>query len=262
MNWTIPIRRETMMSTMFAEPVVMTTETAFPADPLIAPEVLDAEANEFNYRPVPALVPASGAFVLLSISAFIWDVLVLVPVVSFGLSLMAVRQIRRSPGEWSGLTAALVFAVLSFFAMSGSISLHAYNYVTELPTGFERVSFARDISDRGFIVRDGQTTVPPEVQELSGKPVFVKGFMYPEQQTVGLTRFVLCKDSGDCCFGGQPKPTDMIVVEMVPGKTINYRAGLVSVAGVFEARPTVDTSGVNPVYRVTAERFGGAMTSY
>ncbi len=240
----------------------MTTEIATPTDVTPVPDVAGMELNEFNYRPVPALVPVSGAFVLLSVAAFIWDVLVLVPVVSLGLSVMALRQILRSPREWSGLTAATVFAVLSFIAAIGSVSLHAFNYATELPKGYERVSFARDISERGFIVRDGQTSVPPEVQELSGKPVFVKGFMYPENQTVGLTRFVLCKDSGDCCFGGQPKPTDMIVVEMAPGKTVNFRAGLVAVAGLFEARPTVDASGINPVYRVTADRFGGAMTSY
>lgn len=241
----------------------MTTEiAASPTDVSSGSDLQEAELNEFSYRPVPALVPVSGAFVLLSIAAFIWDVLVLVPVVSLGLSLMAWRQIRRNPHEWSGATAATVFAALSLIAVIGSVSLHAYNYTTELPTGYERVSFARDISERGFIVKDGQTSVPPEVQELSGKPVFVKGFMYPEQQTVGLTRFVLCKDSGDCCFGGQPKPTDMIVIEMAPGKTVNFRAGLVAVAGLFEARPTVDASGINPVYRVTADRFGGAMTSY
>jgi hypothetical protein len=150
MNWTIPARRETIMSTMFAEPVAMTTEIATPTDATLAPDVAGAELNEFNYRPVPALVPVSGAFVLLSVAAFIWDVLVLVPVVSLGLSVMALRQIRRSPREWSGLTAATMFAVLSGAAAVGSVALHAYNYATELPAGFERVSFARDISERGL----------------------------------------------------------------------------------------------------------------
>ena len=51
-------------------------------------------------------------------------------------------------------------------------------------------------------------------KELDGKKVFIKGYMYPSSQMTGIREFVLCRDNGTCCFGGQPRLTDMIRVKL------------------------------------------------
>lgn len=221
-----------------------------------------AEVNEFNYRPVPPLVPVSGAFALLSLTAFIWDVMIVVPVIGVVLALLAVRQIRRSAGMLSGAVAATAFAGMMGAAAVTAGAFHAYTFATELPPGYERVSFVYDIAEKGFVVNNGQPGIHPDVQKLDHQPVFLKGFMYPEKQLRGLTRFVLCKDSGQCCFGGQPKQTDMIQVVMAEGLMVNYRPGLIAVAGEFEIHPTLDESGLNPVYRLTGKLVSPAKTTY
>ncbi len=219
--------------------------------------------NEFNYRPVPPLVPISAAFVLLSPLAFVWDTMAILPLVGAILAIMAWRQIRRSKGAYTGTTMATLCAMLLMTTTVGAMSFHAYNFATELPDGFQRVSFPMDISAKGFVNVDGEVKVHPDVEKLEGQPVFLKGFMYPTRQTTGLTSFVLCKDSGDCCFGGQPKQTDMIFVEMEEGQTAEYHQGqLVSIAGEFHARPSIDETGLNPVYRIDAKLFGPAKTTY
>lgn len=217
---------------------------------------------EFEYRPVPPLVPVSLAFAFLSLSALLWDVLLVVPVVGLVLSLIAVWQVRRSEGQYGGLRLATVSAWANPLVAAAAIGFHTYNYATELPEGFKRVNFSMDIAAKGLVYQDGQVQVDPAVKELDGQAVFLKGFMYPTQQTKGLTSFVLCKDQGQCCFGGNPKITDMIYVEMVPGKTVNYRPGLVAVAGQFRIHPTVDATGLNPVYKLETSYFSPAKTAY
>jgi len=218
--------------------------------------------NEFNYRPVPPLVPISAAFVLLSPLAFVWDTMAILPLVGAILALMAWRQIRRSQGAYTGATMATFCAALLLTTTVSAMGFHAYNFATELPDGFQRVSFPMDISAKGFVTVEGTVKVHPDVEKLEGQPVFLKGFMYPTKQTQGLTSFLLCKDSGDCCFGGQPKQTDMIFVELEEGQTAEFRQGLVAIAGEFHARPTIDETGLNPVYRIDAKVFGPAKTGY
>lgn len=218
--------------------------------------------NEFNYRPMPPLVPISAGFVFLSPLAFVWDTMTVIPLIGAVLGLIAWRKIRSSAGEYSGGKLAGFCAVILLTTTVAAAGFHTYNFATELPEGYQRVSFPNDISNKGFVTVDGQTKVHPDVEQLAGKPVFLKGFMYPTKQTQGLKSFLLCKDSGDCCFGGQPKQSDMIFVEMQDGQTADFRTGLVAVAGLFEARPTLDETGLNPVYKIDAKMFGPAKTGY
>ncbi|MDP1796312.1 MAG: DUF3299 domain-containing protein, partial [Planctomycetaceae bacterium] len=186
----------------------------------------------------------------------------ILPLMGAILAFIALRKIRRSNGDYSGGKLALICCVVLMATTVSAAGFHAYNFATELPEGYQRVSFPMEISAKGFMTVEGLSKVHPDVEKFAGQPIFTKGFMYPTKQTTGLTSFLLCKDSGDCCFGGQPKQTDMIFVQMAEGQTADFRAGLVAVAGEFQARPTVDETGLNPVYRIDAKIFGPAKTGY
>ena len=136
-------------------------------------------------------------------------------------------------------------------------AMHVHSFVTEVPPGFERVSFKADISQKGFTNQGGFLGIHPDVQKLVNQKVMIKGYMYPSKMMDGLTSFVLCVDSGDCCFGGQPKTSDMILVHMKNGTSARFQQGLVAVSGVFHAEPRVDD-----VYQLDCEFFGPAKTWY
>ena len=51
---------------------------------------------------------------------------------------------------------------------------------------------------------------------------------------------MLLKDSKECCFGGKPAVRDQVGCLMTGGKTINYMAGRVSVAGTFRINPNYE----------------------
>lgn len=218
--------------------------------------------RDFEYRPVPALVSVAGAFAFFSLTAFIMDWLILVPVIGMLLAGVALWQIRRAAGAYGGGTMAWVLLGVMALELTGAASLFAYSFATEVPDGFRRVSFVNDISQYELKTVNGQLQIPEPVQQLDAQPVFLKGYMYPTRENFGLERFVLCKDMGQCCFGGTPKATDMIVIEMDKSQRADYTTGLVYVAGTFRTHADVGAAGLNPVYKLDCSHFGAAKTSY
>ena len=232
----------------------MTTE------PLSRIEFVD---DGFHYRPMPPLVPISMAFVCLSMLAGLSDLLLIVPLVGIVMAFIAYYQISRSQGELSGGPLALTSLVLMLLIFIAFASLHLHSYATEVPVGYSRVNFNQDISQKGFPAENGQAGIHPDVAKLADQPIYLKGYMFPFRETRGLKSFVLCKDSGDCCFGGQPKPTDMILINMQEGQTVNYHdKQLVGVAGTLRIEPKYDESGLMPVYQLDCQHFAPAKTWY
>jgi hypothetical protein len=68
--------------------------------------------------------------------------------------------------------------------------------------------------------------------------VLLKGYMYPGSQQNGILQFLLVRDQGDCCFGGNPKITDRVLVQLQDTKSIAFSPRLTKIAGRFEVRPT------------------------
>ena len=85
---------------------------------------------------------------------------------------------------------------------------------------------------------DPPTAVPDSALEMSGRDVLLKGYMYPGKQQQGITQFLLVRDQGDCCFGGNPKITDRVLVTINEPKGISFSSRLRKIAGRFVVKPT------------------------
>jgi hypothetical protein len=48
---------------------------------------------------------------------------------------------------------------------------------------------------------------------------------------------VLVRDRGDCCYGGNPKITDQIVVTLDSALRFDYDLRMLKLAGTFHVRP-------------------------
>ena len=116
----------------------------------------------------------------------------------------------------------------------GGLSYRAYVYATELPPGFARLAYA----DLQPAPGDPPTAVPETALQMDGHDVLLKGYMYPGKQQRGITQFLLVRDQGDCCFGGNPKITDRVLVTLVEPQSIDFTARLRKIAGRFAVRPT------------------------
>ena len=231
-------------------------------------EQMPAETNgtrgEFDYRPLPPLAAVTAVLGVISLLALITEFALPFAVLGIVLGILAKRQISRSNGDYSGIWMVRGGLVLCALCLSGGSAFHAYVYATEVPEGFTRFSFVSDISKKGFSEIDGRLDFHPDVKLLDGQKIFLKGYMYPDGRAEGLRQFILCKDSGECCFGGKPALTDMIFINIPDGvPPARYYEGLVAVAGIFLIAPDLRRAGeLRPAYRIDASHFELARKLY
>ena len=151
--------------------------------------------------------------------------------VALVLGIAGGRTIRRYPTEYTGVRLAR-FGLYGglLFLIAGSASA-AFTYTTEVPDGYIRTGFWELQPDP----EQPEYPVPPRAAQLNGQPVFIKGYMHPGVASMGkVNHFILVPDMGTCCFGGQPKPTDMIEVVVKEGKErLAYSPRRIKLAGTF-----------------------------
>ena len=68
--------------------------------------------------------------------------------------------------------------------------------------------------------------------------MFIKGYMRPPSgKKKRLKNFIMVGDFGDCCFGGNPKITEVIAVKISSDDTVDYSYGLRRIGGTFRLNP-------------------------
>jgi hypothetical protein len=193
----------------------------------------DAVGDE-SYRALSGVTVAAAVLALLSPLAFIDWWLAVVPLFGLVLGAVALRDIAGRPAELTGRGITLAAVAASAVLLVGGLSYRAYVYATELPPGFARLAYA----DLQPAPGDPPTAVPETALQMDGRDVLLKGYMYPGKQQRGITQFLLVRDQGDCCFGGNPKITDRVLVTLVEPQSIDFTARLRKIAGRFAVRPT------------------------
>lgn len=222
-----------------------------------------AAPNEFDYRPVPPLAVISLITAILGMTGWLTEFALPLAMMGCILSMLSLRGFQRNPGEFTGKILPTIGLGLSVLCLLGGSALHAYTYSTELPEGYRRVNFTADISKKGFVTIENGTSFHDDVKELDGQKIFIKGFMYPEGKVDGIRRFLLVRDSGTCCFGGQPALNDMIHVTLkddAPGA--KYYESMVAVAGVFKLGDLRRAGSLTPAYELEATQVGLAKKKY
>jgi hypothetical protein len=74
------------------------------------------------------------------------------------------------------------------------------------------------------------------INQLDGKLVRIRGYMYPTNQQSGLKQFVLVRDNQECCFGKGAALFDCMIVEMIGDATAEFSVVPIAVEGVFTIR--------------------------
>ena len=204
-----------------------------------------SEAEYELYRSLSKAAVVSLILALLSITVVLFPPLLILPLAGMLMGFTALANIRRFPKELTGegLAKAGIAMSAMFFFMGGAG--HTYVYLTEVPDGYQRVTWPvlQPTKERPDL------PVSPEALELDGKQVFIKGYVHPAVEGMGpIRKFVLVPDMGTCCFGGQPKLTDMIEVTLM-NDTIRYNTQRQKLGGSLN----VDTrkkpvSGLDGVY--------------
>ena len=174
----------------------------------------------------------------------------MIPLLGLTTGSIALRRIHLNSAELTGKKFAWAGIAASALFFCGGWSFLSYSYVKELPPGYERLSYAQLQPDPDV---PGQV-YPPDVVNYDGHRVFIKGYVYPGKQTSGIKQFVLCRDNGDCCFGGQPRLTDRIMVNLEGPLALEYSTRLRHLAGTFHVEPGRAVDGLGgAIYHLEAD---------
>ena len=216
---------------------------------------LSSQEEEYlRYRSISAQAVVALILAIVSLTAIFFVGLVFLPLIGIIVGLLALRTIRQRPDELTGGGMAATAVAICVLSAVASISWSAWVYVTELPDGYERIGYAelQPVEETGL-------PVSKRSLELNGQRVFVKGYIYPDDRGARVRQFVLVPDLGTCCFGGQPKLTDMIEVTLKEPLATGYSMIQKKLGGTLY----VDTrlkpvSGLNGVYyRLEADYLDG-----
>ena len=201
--------------------------------------------NEFQYRTISKAAVASIAFAVLGLGAFVFQAFVLLPVLAIGFGIVALIEIRKYPAEVTGKLAAQIGLGCGVLIAAGSIAMHTYVFMTEVPDGYERMAF-------NDLRLNKRTKLPfsEKSQKLDGTKVFLKGYVRPGDKRTNLTNFILVGDFGDCCFGGNPKITEIVAVNIISDDLIDHSYFLRKIGGTFRLNPNAREIGEDGIPRV------------
>lgn len=192
------------------------------------PSGKDQPDNELHYRSVSKSGAAGAILAGLGLMYLLSSVLIVLPLAGLALSLIGLSNIRRLPDELTGRSLARIGLGLSAAVLIGGTSWHAFIYMTEVPEGYDRISFR--------MLKDNEKTALPwgeQAEELDGKKVFLKGWVRPGNRKNNLKDFILVGDLGSCCFGGSPKITDVVAISIQGDERISYSWRMRKIAGTF-----------------------------
>ena len=138
-------------------------------------------------------------------------------------------NIRKYPDELVGKLAARIGSLICAVCFIGAVSWHAYVWFTEVPEGYQRISFSLLNADPKSGIDFSEDAV-----ELDGKKVFVRGYVRPGKKRNKLKKFILVGDFGSCCYGGSPDIWDIVAVNIKTDKTVDYGYGRRKIGGKFK----------------------------
>lgn len=187
-----------------------------------------------DYRSPSQYAIAAAVLAVLSPIAFFDWWLAAVPIIAILLGLIGWRQVASRPDVLTGLPLAISGAAFASCTLAGSLTWLSIQYAAELPEGYSRIDYSLLQPAEG----EPPTAVPESATAVDGKLVLLKGYMYPGKEQRGIAEFLLVRDQGDCCFGGNPKITDRVLVRLSDRQGIDFTPRLVKIAGRFAVRPT------------------------
>lgn len=230
--------------------------------------VEDATGEEFEYRPLSTAAIASVVFGVVSSLTFLAAnnslqaclMLCPIPIVGLICGLVALKRFRELPHQLSGFRAAVAGTVMSALGLVGGVSYAGYVHATEVPPGYQRISFYDLRPDE--VELKGNEAVPRDIAALDEQQVFIKGYMRPGSHVSktgtpvrsNVSRFMLVRDSNECCFGdiSTVKYFDKLEVELKPSLLTDYSSGLFRVAGKLKIIPA-GKRDLDPVYQLEAD---------
>lgn len=122
--------------------------------------------------------------------------------------------------------------------------------LTALEMTFDDIKFEMGKTDRF-----DKSMLTPQIEQLFGQKIRIRGYILPTMRQRGLKEFVLVRDNLECCFGAGAALFDCILIQMTEGKTAEYTIRPVSVEGTFRFQEFIGPDNRHlAIFRLEAEK--------
>ena len=217
-------------------------------------EFVTTESSHSEYERYRALsVSAVAALVmgvmslptLLGVLADASATILIVPLLGTLVGFIALRRLKRHGDELMGHRLAKIGMICSVTTLLLGSGISQYRYATEVPEGYQRVSFL----ELQPVMGRPDIPVSPTALELHGKKIFVKGYVLSDDRSFELKQFVIVPDMMQCCFGGNPKLTDMIQITITTDERVRFSLTRRKFGGILRVDPQFkDRSGMQGIH--------------
>jgi hypothetical protein len=179
-----------------------------------------------------------------------------IPVLGMFFALRSWGRIKREPDQYTGSMLALAGFALSLVFLVGGVGYGYYVYASEVPDGYDRVSF--ETFKPSQLDEVAGVAIPADVQALNGKHVFIKGYIRPGSAPVrtGIDRFLLVRDNNQCCFGdlSKVKYYDQMAVQIINSQRVEDTLQVLRMGGILEIHPENLARGSGyPIFTLKAD---------
>ena len=211
------------------------------------------EGHEF--RSVSRAAIVAVVFAVLGLTAFLHAAMTALLLLGIAAGVIGYVNTRIHPHEITGRKLALGGLLACLMLFIAATSTHLYIYVNEVPEDYQRVIWAELQPEK----ERQASPIPEKAKELDGVKIFMKGYILQPKggRKTDLKSFILVRDMGSCCFGGTPKPTHIVKVDLPKGKTTDWNMRLRRLTGVFhvnsELQPANEVRGY--YYRLEADEL-------
>ena len=188
-----------------------------------------ADEADFPYRALSRSAITATILLVFALIGLVppFEAILVLALLGIVFAMLALRSINRYPNEFSGRQLARFALIGNLALLLCGASYHTYVFLTEVPPGHVRVRFSK-------LKFEAEPDRPTEdAIALDGKDIFIKGYIHPSSGGGMLRQFVLVGDLGTCCFGGQPKSSEMVEVTLTGGETIEGGMTQRKLAGKF-----------------------------
>ena len=186
-----------------------------------------------GHQPAGGGQRALGALSILTIfgsNVAAWLFLAAIPLAGIVLGWRALKKIRKSPDEWTGLEVAWLGIGLSLALWVLGSCWVLFSTASEVPYGYQWVSYDALQPDPSRPTEP----IPQTALDMQDRKVYIKGFMQPCRRQTGIKDFVLCPTNGECPFcTPNPKPTEKIRVTLQGDLETSFTTHQIGVAGRF-----------------------------
>jgi hypothetical protein len=124
---------------------------------------------------------------------------------------------------------------------------------TRPPAGRVLETSIKELGNFNFETPAGEA-IPPDVKQLDGISIRLRGFIVPTDQAGVLTHFALVPSLFNCCFGQPPQIEHTIMVTCGDGVKTKLTANEVVVEGTLHVAEEKDDGFVVSIFRVSATK--------